>query len=350
MQSDGGGGACEPPHTGNVSAFAWTVAVVGAASEVGREVLAVLDERGAPVSEWRLYDTTNEGSESDGSEFPAPLQGADVISMEGVDVAFLCGPNLQAGRWAEQARRASALCIDVLGALVTEGAALVVPEVNGEVVDDGDRFFACPAPGAAALAIVLQPLEVGAALKRVVVTALEPVSIEGTAGVDELARQTRELLTGASTESEVFPHRVAFNLIPHVGDPLAGGRTSAEWAVELQTRALLDLPDLPILVTSVSVPTFYGSAYIVQVETEQPLDSATARELLRCAPGILLSEEGTYPTLVEVIGSEATLVGRIRDDHTVAGGVVLWAAIDGLRKGGAVNAVQIAERALRTRT
>lgn len=333
-----------------MSAFAWVVAVVGAASEVGREVLAVLDERGAPVGEWRLYDTTEEGGESDGSAFPAPLRSADVVSMEGVDVAFLCGPIRQAGRWAEQARRAGALCIDVIGALVAEGAALVVPEVNGEVVAEGNRFFACPAPGAAALAIVLQPLEVGAALKRVLVTALEPASIEGTAGVDELACQTRELLTGVSTESKVFPHRVAFNLIPHVGAPLVGGRTTAEWAVEVQARALLDLPDLPILVTSVSVPTFYGSAYLVQVETEQPLDSATARDLLRSAPGVLLSEEGGYPTLVDVIGSEATLVGRVRDDHTVESGVVLWAAIDGLRKGGAVNAVQIAELALRART
>ena len=333
-----------------MSAFSWTVAVVGVASEVGREVVAVLDERGAPVGEWRLYDTTEEGADSDGSEFPAALQSAEAIKMEGADVAFLCGPNGQAGRWAEQARRAGVLCIDVLGALVAEGAAVVVPEVNGTVVADGDRFFACPAPGAVALAIVLQPLEVGATLKRVSVTALEPASIEGTAGVDELASQTRELLTGASTERKVFPHRIAFNLIPHVGAPLVGGRTSAEWAVEIQTRALLDLPDLPILVTSVSVPTFYGSAYLVQVETERPLDSAKARELLRSAPGVLLSEGGDYPTLVDVIGSEATLVGRVRDDHTVESGVVLWAAIDGLRKGGAVNAVQIAELALRART
>ncbi len=334
-----------------MSASSWVVAVLGAAREVGREVLSVLAERGAPVAEWRLYDTIDDGAEGSPEDFPAPVEFGDTVELTGADVVFLCGPTDKARGWAAQARKAGALCIDVSHALLEDGAVLIVPEVNGDEIEAAldEGLFACPVPGATALAVALRPLDASADLKRVLVTAFEPVSHAGSAGIDELAQQTRELLTGGSIQHEVFPHRIAFNLIPQVGELLPGGGTRAEWQLESQTRALLDLPDLPIAVTSVCVPTFYGQAYLIQVETERPMDADTARALLREAPGVLLSDAGSYPTLVDAIGSEATLIGRVRDDPTVPFGVTLWAVIDGLRKGGAVNAVQIAERALRER-
>jgi len=189
-----------------------------------------------------------------------------------------------------------------------------------------------------------------AELKRVAVAAFEPVSSVGRAGVDELAQQTRDLLSGTSAEIGVFPRRIAFNVIPQVGDFVSGGRTRGEWLLESQIRRVLDLPDLPIAVTSVYIPAFFGQACAVWVETASPLDAAAARALLREAPGILVPDgEDDYPTLADVIGSEATVVGRVRDDPTVPFGLALWVAVDGLRKGAAVNAVQIAERALRER-
>lgn len=328
------------------------VAIVGAASEVGREIQTILDERGLVVGEWRLYDTTDEGADADTGGFADTLLSGDDIDFGGVDVAFLCAPVEGALALVEQAVESGALVIDVSGALAAAGdVPMVVPEVNADAVAEGigRGVYACPSPGATGLTVLLKPIDDAAELRRVAVTAFEPASSAGTPGVDELARQSRELLTGASVEAQIFPHRMAFNVIPQVGDFAHGGRTRGEWDLERQIRQILALGDLPLLVTAVHVPTFYGQAYSVQIETERPLDADAARVLLRAAPGVLLSDDGSYPTLAEVIGSDATHVGRLRDDPTVPYGLALWVVIDGLRKGGATNAVQIAELALRER-
>jgi aspartate-semialdehyde dehydrogenase len=328
-----------------------TVAIVGAASELGREVQTVLDQRGVVVSDWRLYDTTNEGDAIDLDSLPADLLPNTGVELDGVDVVFICAPADAAREWALRGRDAGAVVIDVSTGLGDADATLIVPEVNADAVEDpsGPNVFACPVPGATALAVVLKPIQEAVGLKRIVVTALEPASYCGTAGVDELAQQSRELLTGQSVEPKVFAQRIGFNLIPQVGDAAAGGRTRGEWAIESQTRRLLELADLPIAVSSVHVPTFYGQAYVVCVETERPFDAVAAAALLRESPGVLLDDAVAAPTLADVVGSDATLVGRLRDDPTVPYGIALWVLIDGLRKGAAVNAVQIAERVVRER-
>jgi aspartate-semialdehyde dehydrogenase len=338
-----------------MSADGYVVVLIGAGSEIGREVAAVLRERAFAVAEWRLYDDAPEEhvfDEDESGEEIFPLNEADV---EGADIVFLCSDPAVAAAWAPRAAGAGALAIDVTyGLAETADVPLIVPEVNPEAVAIGIErgILVSPVPSATALTVVLKPIETAAGIKRVVVTSFEPVSAAGRAGIDELAQQTRDLLGGASPENRVFPHRIAFNVIPQVGDFLAGGRTRGEWLVESHTRRVLDLPDLPITVTSVWTPTFFGQACAVHVETERPFDAEAARVLLRQSPGVLLSDEPDsdgYPTLADVIGSEATHVGRVRDDPTVPYGVALWITIDGLRKGGAVNAVQIAERALRER-
>lgn len=327
------------------------VAIVGAASEVGREIATVLEERGLAVADLRLYDTTDEGTDADAGAFASTLLPGEAVAFDGVDVAFLCGPAEQIPEFAERAVESGTVVVDVCAVLAALDVPLVVPEVNPDAVEEGigRGVYACPTPGAIALSVVLKPLDEAAELQRVAVTAFEPVSSAGTPGVDELAQQSRELLTGASVVPAIFPHRIAFNLIPQVGDFAAGGRTRAEWEIERQTRQLLALADLPMIVSCVQVPTFYGQAYAVLVETERPLDLEGARALLRAAPGVLLAGEDAYPTLGDVIGSDATHVGRLRDDPTVPHGLALWVVIDGLRKGGATNAVQIAELALRAR-
>lgn len=327
------------------------VAIVGAATEVGREVSAVLEERGVEVGDLRLYDTTAEAEEGDDGTFAAPLQSLESIDFDGVDIAFLCGPAAQSRELADRAVESGALVVDLTGALTGGDVPLIVPEVNADAVAEGigRGVYACPTAGATALAVVLKPVDEAAELRRVVITGFEPASSAGTPGVDELARQSRELLTGASAEVSVFRHRAAFNLIPQVDEFALGGRTRAEWEIERQTRQLLGHADLPLAVTCVQVPTFYGQAYTVLVETERPLDLEGVRGLLRAAPGVLLADAEGYSTLAEAIGSDATHVGRLREDPTVPHGFAMWVVIDGLRKGGATNAVQIAELALRAR-
>lgn len=329
----------------------YVVVLVGAGTEVGREVAAVLRDRAFAVAGWRLYDDAPEDQFFDEDESGEEIFPLAEVDVEGADVVFLCSD--AAVEWAPRAVAAGALVIDLTQSIAETGdAPLVVPEVNPDAIAEGlERgMVACPIPSATALAIVLKPLDDAAELRRVVVTAFEPASAAGRAGIDELVEQTRDLISGASPDRKVFPQRIAFNLIPHVGDFVSGGRTRGEWLLESQTRRVLDLPDLPIAVTSVYIPAFFGQACAVWVETASPLDAVAARALLREAPGILVSDgEDDYPTLADVIGSEATHVGRVRDDPTVPFGLALWIAIDGLRKGAAVNAVQIAERALRER-
>jgi aspartate-semialdehyde dehydrogenase len=340
-----------------MSSATYVVALIGAMSDVGREVRQVLRERAVPVAELRLYDDPGDDVEIVwGDEDPADdVLGLDAIELDGADVVFLCAHPELVGSWAARAASAGALAIDVTHASAdVPEAMLVIPEVNPQLIDEagGAGLLACPTPGATALGVVLHPLHAAAELRRVVVTAFEPASSEGRAGVEELAQQTRDLLSGISAEPAVFPHRIAFNAIPQLGDFVSGGRTRGEWLIESQTRRLLDLPDLPIAVTSVCVPIFFGHGYALNVETERSFDAAAAMALLRESPGVMLADESgpaSYPTLADVIGSEATHVGRVRDDLTVPYGLALWAAIDGLRKGAAVNAVQIAERALRAR-
>jgi aspartate-semialdehyde dehydrogenase len=212
------------------------------------------------------------------------------------------------------------------------------------------EIVACPAPGAVGLAVVLRPLEEAATLQRVVVAGYESVSHAGRAGIEELSRQTADLLSGRSVDTAVFAHRVAFNVIPHVGTALADGVASGDRQIEQQTRSVLELPELPIVVTSVVVPTFYGSGFVVNVQTESPLSAPEARTILRAAPGVMLIDEpqtNAYPTLADCVGQEATFVGRVRDDGSVAHGVSFWVVLDALRKGAAVNAVQIAELLIR---
>ncbi len=332
----------------------FVMAIIGAASDLGREIAEVLRERAVPVDELRLFDDAADDALDQDDEDTSIRPLADV-DVDGVDAVFLCAHPNSVAEWSLQAGNAGAVVIDLTQTLAESGdAVLIVPEVNSEAISEGaeSRVLASPVPMAIATAVVLKSIDDAAELKRVVVTSFEPVSHLGREGVEELVEQTRDLLSGRSPEIRVFPHRIAFNLIPQCGEFVSGGRTRGEWLIESQSRRVLALPDLPIAVTAVSVPTFFGQAAAVSIETERPFDAESARELLRQAPGVLLHEEKgftSYPTLVEVVGSDATHVGRVRDDPTVPYGVTLWVTIDGLRKGGAVNAVQIAERALGAR-
>lgn len=325
------------------------LAVIGAGRLLGRELAAVLRERQFPFRECRSYDSSEYIAGPGDDPDAASLDLLDRANLEGVDVVFLCASELLSVQWAQRALDAGAVAVDLTSAFAEqEDVPLVVPEVNGEVIRGRELspIVCSPVPGAVALAVSLKPIEEAAQLRRVVVAAFEPVSTADQAGIEELSEQIRALFNGRSVEPKVFPHRIAFNLIPQVGELLAGGDSRFERQVSAQTRRLLDRSDLPISVSSVWVPTFYGHGYAVNVETETPLSAEQARALLREAPGVMLVDEAAaneYPTAADAVGTEAIFVGRIRDDSSAPNALNLWVAIDGTRKGGAVNAVQIAE-------
>jgi aspartate-semialdehyde dehydrogenase len=330
------------------------VAVVGATAALGREVRAVLHERLFPVREWRLVDCLDRIEQGGEDDLEAPLVRSEDFEVDpGTAIVFLCATDVEPARRRFDDAPGGAVLIDLTqGYADRSDVPLIVPEVNASLIADAEAsgVVCSPAPGAVALSVALRPLEDVARLRRVVVTACEPVSSAGSEAIEELARQTRDLLSGCSTESAVFGQRIAFNLIPQVGDLLAGGKARGEWQIESQTRRILALHDLPIHATAIRVPAFFGQGYAVDVETELPLDAASARDLLRQAPGVVLfGDEGpaSRPTLIDALETDAVCLGRLRDDPTVPCGLSLWLTIDGARKGGAVNAVQIAELLVR---
>jgi aspartate-semialdehyde dehydrogenase len=332
-----------------------SVAIIGAAGAEGRELADTLQERQFPFSECLLLDEPMRSDSGEDAELEdiGDIEDIAAADLKTVDLAFFCGRPQLAIDWVPRVLEAGGRVIDCSGAFAERyDVPIVVPEVNADVVLEDSRatMFASPLPSAIALAVCLKPLDEAATLLRVVVAGYESVSRAGRAGIEELSRQTRDLMSGRSVEAVVFPQRIAFNLIPQIGTVLGDGVASGERQAETQVRRLLDLPELPISVTSVLVPTFHGEGYAINAQTERPLDVATARAVLRQAPGVLLMDEpqsGSYPTLADAMDQEAMLVGRVREDLSVPYGVNLWAVIDGLRKGAAVNAVQIAELLLR---
>jgi aspartate-semialdehyde dehydrogenase len=328
------------------------VAVVGAKGVVGRELVDVLGERQFPLAECRRIDRANpieqEDSDSDGD-----MLDVEEADFDGVDLVFMCASAAVTKTLASSALQAGARIIDLTEAYADDPSVpMVVPEVNAHVLTDNHdlEIVGSPTSGAVGLTVVLRPLEEVATLQRVVVAGYVSVSHAGRAGIDELSTQTVDLLNGRSVETGIFPQRVAFNVIPILGSAFADGVASDDRKIEQQTRQILELPELPIIVTSVIVPAFFGVGFVVNIQTESPLSAVEAQQVLRQAPGILLVDEplsGACPTFADAVGQEATLVGRVRDDGSVAHGVSLWITLDSVRKGAAVNAVQIAELLMR---
>src|SRR5579884_2563644 len=323
------------------AADALGVAVVGAAGLVGEEIVALLRERQFPLGELRLLGsvrTAGKVVEENGRRDTIALLGPR--AFDDMDLVFFAaGPGI-AGEHAPAAVAAGAAVIDCSSRFrLAEGVPLVVPEVNPE------RIVASPSPTAIALAVVLEPLAAAAGLRRVTVATYQGVASAGRGGLRGLSRETLDVLNSRGTRRSRFARPIAFNCLPQVGELEPGGWTTHELRTAEEVRKILDAPTLGIFVTAVRVPTFFGTGLSVTVETEEPLGAAAATALLRGARGLLVHESpaDAYPTPTEVAGSDATHVGRIRDDPTVEHGLGLWIAIDSVRKGAALNAVQIAE-------
>jgi aspartate-semialdehyde dehydrogenase len=224
---------------------------------------------------------------------------------------------------------------------------LIVPEVNAQAIDGyrAKNIIANPNCSTAQLVVALKPLHEAATIKRVVVATYQSVSGTGKAAMDELFNQSRNIFVGDASEPDIYPKQIAFNVIPQAGDFLEDGSTTEEWKLVVETKKILD-PAIKVSATCVRVPVFVGHSEAVNVEFEKEISAEEAQAILREAPGVMLidkRESGGYVTPVECVGDYATFVSRVRDDHTVENGLSLWVVSDNLRKGAALNAVQIAE-------
>jgi aspartate-semialdehyde dehydrogenase len=280
-----------------------------------------------------------------------PVEALESADFAGVDVAlFSIGAEL-ARAHGPRAAASGALVVDNSTAFRMEpDVPLVVPEVNGELLAAGPRIVANPNCCAVPLVQVLHVLRSLAKLERVVVTTFQSVSGTGKEAMDELREQAGTYLAGRETAPRVYPRPIAFNCFPHVDRFLPNGYTAEEWKVTEESRKMLGLPDLRLTTTCVRIPVFRAHSESVTVEFDRPVAPERAREALRAAPGIEVWDDparGLYPTPRDAEGGDLTLVGRIREDISNPGGLSLWLVSDNLRKGAALNAVQIAEKALR---
>jgi len=333
-----------------VEGGAFSIAVVGGSGLVGREIISLLEERQFPVGPLMLLGSLRTAGQTFEDEGQPPrkveLLGRD--SFDKVDIAFFAAGPQVAGEFAPIAAAAGATVIDCSSRFRLDDAVpLVVPEVNPEAIGGRHErgIIANPSSTSIALSVVLAPLAVEVGLSRVIVSTYQGVATAGQRAMNGLSRETVDLLNTRGPRRTRFARRIAFNCVPQVGAVEPGGATTHELMVTEETRKVLGDPSLALQVTAVRVPVFFGSAMSVLVETKEPLDAAAANEMLRAARGIMLHDApgDPYPTPAEVVGSEATHVGRIRDDPSSPQGIVLWVAFDNIRKGAALNAVETAE-------
>jgi aspartate-semialdehyde dehydrogenase len=328
--------------------MSYKVAVVGATGNVGREMLNVLAQREFPASEVvALASTRSIGTEVSFGDGTLKVKALDYYDFKGTDICLMSAGGKISKEWSPKIAAAGALVIDNSSAWrMDREVPLVVPEVNADALNGIRKgIIANPNCSTAQLVVALKPLNDEAKIKRVVVATYQSVSGAGKDAMDELFSQTRAVFVADPIEQGKFTKQIAFNIIPHIGDFLDSGYTQEEWKMMVEVQKILD-PDIQLTVTCVRVPVFVGHCEAVTIEFERPITAERARNLLRAAPGVLVvdkREDGGYVSPIECVGEDATYVSRIRKDATVEHGLNMWVVSDNLRKGAALNAVQIAE-------
>ncbi|SFR96370.1 aspartate-semialdehyde dehydrogenase [Sphingomonas jatrophae] len=329
----------------------YRVVVAGATGNVGREMLNILAEREFPIDEIAVVASSR--STGDEIEYGETGRMLKVKNIEHFDPA---GWDMALFAIGSEATKIHAPRFAAAGCTVIDNSSLyrmdpdvplIVPEVNADAIDGfrAKNIIANPNCSTAQMVVALKPLHDRARIKRVVVSTYQSVSGAGKAGMDELFEQSRNIFVGDPAEPSKFTKQIAFNVIPHIDTFLDDGFTKEEWKMVVETKKILD-PKVKVVATCVRVPVFVGHSEAINIEFEEELSAEEAQSILREAPGIMLvdkREDGGYVTPVECVGEFATYVSRVRDDPTVDNGLVLWCVSDNLRKGAALNAVQIAE-------
>jgi aspartate-semialdehyde dehydrogenase len=329
----------------------YAVAVVGATGAVGREMVSILEERKFPVAELVLLAserTEGERIEFNNKNWTVKKLGKD--SFKDVDIALFSAGSERSLKFAPVAVAAGAVVIDNSSAFrMDPKVPLVIPEVNAHAIEKHSGIIANPNCSTIGLLMALKPIHDAAKVKRVVVTTFQSVSGTGKEAIDELAGQTVALLNFKDIETKVYPYQIAFNCIPHIDSFLENGYTREEMKMVNETNKIMDDDTIRLTATTVRVPVFRCHAESVNIETEKKLSANEARAILSRMPGVMVYDDPSrsiYPLQLDVTGKDETYVGRVREDETIKNGLNLWIVIDNVRKGAALNAVQIAEHLL----
>lgn len=327
----------------------YKVAVVGATGNVGREMLSILAERGFPADEViAVASRRSQGTEVSFGDKTLKVQALEHVDFSDVDICVMSAGGSISKEWSPKIGAQRCVVIDNSSAWrYDEDVPLVVPEVNADAAAGFTKKYiiANPNCSTAQLVVALKPLHDKAGIKRVVVSTYQSVSGAGKDAMDELFTQTRAIFVSDPVEPKKFPKRIAFNLIPHIDVFMEDGFTKEEWKMTAETKKILD-PKIKLTATCVRVPVFVSHSEVVNIEFENAITADEARSILREAPGCLVvdkHEPGGYITPYEAAGEDATYISRIREDITVENGLTMWVVSDNLRKGAALNAVQIAE-------
>jgi aspartate-semialdehyde dehydrogenase len=329
--------------------MSYKVAVVGATGNVGREMLSILAEREFPASEVvAIASRKSQGVECSFGDKTLKVKALDHYDFSDVDICLMSAGGNVSKEWSPKIAAQGAVVIDNSSAWrMDPDVPLVVPEVNAAALDGFAKknIIANPNCSTAQLVVALKPLHDHAKIKRVVVATYQSVSGAGKDAMDELFSQTKSVFTLDEVEAKKFPKRIAFNVIPHIDVFMDDGYTKEEWKMVVETKKILD-PKIKLTATCVRVPVFVGHSEAVNIEFENPISADEARQILRSAPGCLVidkREPGGYVTPYESAGEDATYISRIREDATIDNGLQLWVVSDNLRKGAALNTIQIAE-------
>ena len=331
----------------------YKVAVVGATGNVGREMLNILAERQFPVDEaFAIASRRSMGTEVSFGDKTLRCRDLEQFDFSQVDFCLMSAGSAVSKEWSPKIGATGCIVIDNSSCWrYDQDVPLVVPEVNAHVLEqymtqnNRKNIIANPNCSTAQLVVVLKPLHDVARIRRVVVATYQSVSGAGKDAMDELWNQTKGIFVTDAPEPKKFTKQIAFNCIPHIDVFMDSGDTKEEWKMNVETKKILD-PKIKLTATCVRVPVFVGHSEAVNIEFENPISAEEAREILREAPGIMVvdkRENGGYVTPVECVGDYATFVSRIREDATIENGLNLWIVSDNLRKGAALNTVQIAE-------
>lgn len=333
---------------------AYTIAILGATGAVGKETLEILEERKFPIESLRLFASKRSAGNA------MPCQGCEwkieeltpSASFAGVDFALISATDEISKEYGKKLGAAGVVVIDDSSVFRMDAdVPLVVPEVNGQALTQMPRgIVAIPNCTTTPLVMALKPLQEAAGIKRVVVTTFQSVSGTGLAAMDELVDQAKALLSFRDVEAKVYPYQIAFNLLPHIGSFGKDGDCSEETKIVRETQKILGAPTMRITATTVRVPVLRCHSEAINVELERALSPNDARAALAAMPGVLVYDDPLkklYPMPIDASGKDAVYVGRIREDLSITNGLNLWVVSDNLRKGAALNAIQIAEHLIK---
>jgi aspartate-semialdehyde dehydrogenase len=327
-----------------------TVAVVGATGAVGNEMVRILEERDFPVKELRLLASERSlGKTLTYKNKDYPVEVLDENSFEGVEIGLFSAGGSISEKFAPIAADAGCVVVDNTSAFrMDPDIPLVVPEVNADAIAlyKAKGIIANPNCSTIQMVVALKPIHDAVKIKRIIVSTYQAVSGTGKKAIEELMAQTKALMSLKEPEITVYPHRIAFNCLPHIDVFLANGYTKEEMKMVNETKKIMNDESIAVTATTVRVPVFYAHSESVNIETERKISAREVRELLARAPGVTVVDDpdsNGYPLASDAAGKDDTFVGRIREDESIDNGINMWIVSDNIRKGAALNTVQIAE-------